>query len=104
MGDAFNDVLVPYHLTTMEFNEQVKRLLTEDGIYVVNVVDKFHSGGFLRAVVTTLRASFPHVYLFADSKDFESDNRFTFVVAGRVAAVHLRGCLFCEPCRAARRS
>ena len=82
VGDAFNDVSVPYHLTTMEFNEQVKRLLTEDGIYVVNVVDKFHSGGFLRAVVTTLRASFPHVYLFADSKDFESDNRFTFVVAG----------------------
>ena len=66
----------------MEFNDQVKRLLTEDGIYVVNVVDKFHSGGFLRAVVTTLRASFPHVYLLADSRDFEEDNRFTFVVAG----------------------
>lgn len=82
IGDAFNDVSVPYHLTTMEFNEQVKRLLTDDGIYVVNVVDKFHSGGFLRAMVTTLRASFPHVYLFADSKDFEDDNRFTFVVAG----------------------
>ena len=82
IGDAFNDVSVPYHLTTREFNEQVKGLLTDDGVYVVNVVDKFHSGGFLRAVVTTLRASFPHVYLLADSKDFEEDNRFTFVVAG----------------------
>ncbi|MCY3545208.1 MAG: fused MFS/spermidine synthase [Chloroflexota bacterium] len=81
IGDAFNDVSVPYHLTTMEFNEEVKRLLTDDGIYAVNVVDKFHSGGFLRAVVTTLRASFPHVYLLADSDNFVEDNRFTFVVA-----------------------
>ena len=82
IGDAFNDVSVPYHLTTMEFNEQVKQLLTDDGIYAVNVVDQYHSGGFLRAVITTLRATFPHVYLLADSKDFEADNRFTFVVAG----------------------
>ena len=83
IGDAFNDVSVPYHLTTLEFNEQVKRLLTQDGIYVVNVVDKFHSGGFLRAMVTTLQASFPHVYLFSDSsRDFKDDNRFTFVVVG----------------------
>ena len=82
IGDAFDDVSVPYHLTTLEFNEQVKRLLKDDGIYAVNVVDKFHSGNFLRAVITTLRAGFPHVYLFAESKDFENDNRFTFVVAG----------------------
>ena len=82
IGDAFNDVSVPYHLTTKEFNEQVRRLLTDDGIYVVNVVDQFHSGGFLRAVITTLQATFPHVYLLADSEDFEADNRFTFVVAG----------------------
>ena len=82
IGDAFNDVSVPYHLTTLEFNEQVKQLLTEDGIYVMNVVDQFHSGNFLRAVITTLRASFPYVYLLADSRDFEQDNRFTFVVAG----------------------
>ncbi len=82
IGDAFNDVSVPYHLTTMEFNEEVKRLLTDDGLYVMNVVDKYHSGGFLRSVITTLQATFPHVYLLADSDLFEEDNRFTFVVAG----------------------
>ena len=82
IGDAFNDVSVPYHLTTLEFNEQVRGLLTDEGMYVVNVVDKYHSGGFLRSMVTTLQATFPHVYLFADSRDFEGDNRFTFVVAG----------------------
>ena len=48
----------------------------------MNVVDKYHSGGFLRAVITTLQASFPYVYLFADSDLFEEDNRFTFVAAG----------------------
>ena len=82
IGDAFNDVSVPYHLTTREFNEQVKTLLTDDGVYVVNVVDRFRSGAFLRAVVTTLQASFPNVYLFTDGNDFEADNRYTFVVAG----------------------
>ena len=87
IGDAFNDVSVPYHLTTMEFNEQVKQLLTDDGIYVVNVVDKYHSGGFLRAVITTLQASFPHVYLLADSDHFKEDNRFTFVVAGALQPI-----------------
>ena len=31
-GDAFNDVSVPYHLTTHEFNESVRRLLTPGGL------------------------------------------------------------------------
>ena len=102
IGDAFNDVSVPYHLTTMEFNEQVKQLLTEDGIYAVNVVDQYHSGGFLRAVVTTLRASFPHVHLLADSKDFEADNRFTFVVAASMQPIAYADVYFASHARARR--
>ena len=39
-GDAFNDFSVPWHLTTLEFNEKVKSLLnSESGVYLINVID-----------------------------------------------------------------
>lgn len=41
-GDAFNDFSVPWHLTTREFQEHVSDLLEpEDGVFLVNVIDKF---------------------------------------------------------------
>ena len=67
VGDAFNDVSVPYHLTTLEFNEMVFELLSEDGVYAINIVDKMHSGRFLRSVVATLQETFPHVYVMRDN-------------------------------------
>ncbi|MGE5603540.1 MAG: fused MFS/spermidine synthase, partial [Nitrososphaerales archaeon] len=39
MGDAFNDFSVPYHLTTLEFNERVAAWLADDGVYMVNLID-----------------------------------------------------------------
>ncbi len=39
-GDAFNDLSVPWHLTTREFSEKVAKLLTpEKGVYLVNIID-----------------------------------------------------------------
>ena len=58
VGDAFDHFSVPYHLTTLEFNERVEELLKDGGLYTLNVVDKLHKGRFLRAVVHTLRADF----------------------------------------------
>ncbi|MXY21073.1 MAG: hypothetical protein F4Y49_07025 [Dehalococcoidia bacterium] len=80
VGDAFNDVSVPYHLTTLEFNEMVYGLLAEDGVYAINIVDKMHSGRFLRSVVATLQQTFPYVYVMRDNTSWESDDRYTFVV------------------------
>ncbi len=82
IGDAFNDLSVPYHLTTLEFNEQVRALLKDDGIYAVNVVDKLHSGKFLRAYINTLQRTFPYVYLIRDIPDWGDDSRTPHVVAG----------------------
>ena len=81
VGDAFNDVSVPYHLTTLEFNEMVFGLLSEDGVYALNIVDKMHSGRFLRSVVTTLQQTFPYVYVMRDDTNWDGDTRYTFVVA-----------------------
>jgi MFS family permease len=42
-GDAFNDFSVPWHLTTREFNERVNSLLSDDGVYMINIIDKYLS-------------------------------------------------------------
>lgn len=39
-GDAFNDLGVPWHLTTLEYTQKVAQLLdSEHGVYLVNVID-----------------------------------------------------------------
>jgi len=84
IGDAFNDLSVPYHLTTREFNEQIAGLLTPDGIYAVNVVDKFQSGRFARAFVHTLKETFPNVYVIREDDNWPDDGQKTHVVAASV--------------------
>ena len=65
-GDAFNDLSVPYHLTTLEFTRMVRSRMTDNGIYLVNVVDK-PDGEFLNAIGSTLAAVFPNVWILAGS-------------------------------------
>ncbi len=62
VGDAFNDFSVPYHLTTHEFNQLIADHLTEDGVYLVNIIDG-QAGRFLRSYVHTLSQTFEHVYV-----------------------------------------
>ena len=60
VGDAFAGQTVPWHLTTAEVVEELDRLLRDDGVYVMNVID----GGddrFARAMLATLRTGFDHV-------------------------------------------
>jgi spermidine synthase len=60
IGDAFASRSVPWHLTTREFLTEAKRVLTADGLYVMNVID----GGefdFARAEVATLKQVFGNV-------------------------------------------
>ncbi len=84
LGDAFNDFSVPYHLTTMEFNQLVADHLTEDGFYMVNIIDG-RQGRFVRAYVSTLGQVFNHVYVAPIGGDLGTVARQTFVI---VAAQH----------------
>ncbi|MBI3977228.1 MAG: fused MFS/spermidine synthase [Chloroflexi bacterium] len=79
-GDAFNDLSVPYHLTTLEFGRLVRDHLTDDGVYLVNVVDNFKTGQFVRAFVNTLREVFPHVYLTGPGAYWDSSSPSTYVI------------------------
>ena len=62
VGDAFGGIAVPWHLTTREVAEQVRRVLRPDGVYAVNVID-YQPDRFARAELATLRAVFGHVVL-----------------------------------------
>ncbi len=82
-GDAFNDLSVPYHLTTREFTADLQELLSPDGVYMINIIDVYREGlgRFLGSFVGTAMQSFPYVYVFASSSDGPTEERDTFVVA-----------------------
>jgi spermidine synthase len=42
-GDAFNDFSVPWHLTTREFNEKIKKMMSPNGVYMINIIDAYKS-------------------------------------------------------------
>jgi hypothetical protein len=66
IGDAFGGVSVPWHLTTRETVEDIRRVLTDDGVYVLNVID-YPPLGFARAEAATLADVFAHVGVIADA-------------------------------------
>lgn len=68
IGDAFGGVSVPWHLTTVEAMTDVRRVLTEDGIYVANLIDHGDMA-FARAEVATLATVFDHVVVCAKPDD-----------------------------------
>ena len=42
-GDAFNDFSVPWHLTTVEFNDRLEGLLEPGGAYMINIIDVYRA-------------------------------------------------------------
>jgi len=90
-GDAFNDLSVPYHLTTREFTGNLRRLLSPEGVYMINIIDVYREGlgRFLGSFVGTAMESFPYVYVFSSSSDGPTDDRDTFVVACSVRALDI---------------
>ena len=71
---------MPYHLTTVEFNRIIARRMKPDGIYLVNVIDKFEDGEFLKAYANALRGAFPYVYVFGKGEAFRPFDRNTYVL------------------------
>jgi spermidine synthase len=88
LGDAFNDYSVPYHLTTLEFNRQVRARLASDGLYMVNVIDGIRRD-FLRAFVYTLQQTFRSVYVVPASTAWRNSPRMTYVLIATDAALDL---------------
>jgi len=84
-GDAYNHYAVPFHLTTLEFLQKIRELMSPQGVYVQNILEVYDSGLFLGAMINTIRQCFPYVYAFsplAAGPSSDSNRRETFVVAG----------------------
>lgn len=64
IGDAFGGLAVPWHLTTVEFTQDVKATLRPGGTYMLNVID-YPPMAFARAEAATLASVFEHVALVA---------------------------------------
>jgi hypothetical protein len=104
-GDAFNDFSVTWHLTTREFNSKLANLLSDDGVYMINIIDVYESdkmareraekretsveseleraqnlGGFLSSWVKTAQETFPYVYVYGTDVEPGRGDRETFVV------------------------
>ena len=81
-GDAFNDLSIPYHLTTKEFTLQLKRLLKPDGLLLANVIDSFKKGAFMPSYIRTLEEVFGkgNVHLITLSSEYEHIGVSTCVV------------------------
>ena len=82
--DALNHYSVPFQLTTRQFNEKIAQTLTDDGIYMIELIDVFESGLFLGAFVNTLQETFAFVSVIS-GRDVPPEDRNTFVI---IAAQH----------------
>jgi spermidine synthase len=80
IGDAFNDLSIPYHLTTLEFDQQIKRVLKPGGFYLALVIDKMNGGRFIPAYTDTVSQVWPAVQVLADNDTFSTSAASTFVV------------------------
>ncbi|MDD4859434.1 MAG: fused MFS/spermidine synthase [Dehalococcoidales bacterium] len=81
VGDVFNDLSTPYHLTTLEFDKLVKANMTADGIYMINIIDHYERGRYLPAFIHTLRQTFKYVYLMGTSDNWKGAGLSTYVIA-----------------------
>ncbi|HEU5287655.1 MAG TPA: fused MFS/spermidine synthase [Candidatus Limnocylindria bacterium] len=88
-GDAFNDIAIPWHLTTLEFDRMIRRSLAPDGLLMANIVDDFDRGDFLRASVNTLRQVFEYVYVFPREPQSATSHPTTFVLVASAAPLDL---------------
>jgi spermidine synthase len=80
--DAYNDLSIPYHLTTKEFAEEIKGIMKPNAILMSNIIDNFQKGAFLPSYIKTLREVFgqKNVYLISVSPKFRETRISTFIV------------------------
>jgi spermidine synthase len=78
IGDAFGGRAVPWHLTTVEFHQEIDRILETDGFYVLNVIDGAEMR-FVGSMVRTLVDVFPQVAVIADGNRLERGGNVVLV-------------------------
>ncbi len=88
IGDAFSGYTVPWHLTTIEFNEIVDSKMRSDGTYVINVIDDGNLR-FVKSAANTFRGVFEHVAVIAPPAYLAGLDGGNFVIVGSQAELDL---------------
>ncbi|OWK41789.1 fused MFS/spermidine synthase [Fimbriiglobus ruber] len=78
--DAVNDLTVPYHLLTKEFNDEAKAALAPDGVYLLTVIDLLEDGQLWKAAYHTLKKTFAHVELLVLNDNYDPYERQVYVL------------------------
>ena len=84
-GDAVNDYSAPYQLLTRQFNEKISDILSDRGVYMLTLIDVYDQGGYLGAVVNTLKQTFPNVYVLTEARMPDWARNTFIVVAARTS-------------------
>ncbi|HVN96932.1 MAG TPA: fused MFS/spermidine synthase [Syntrophorhabdaceae bacterium] len=89
--DAYNDLSIPYHLTTREFARQIKDIMNPDAILMSNIIDNFKKGAFLPSYIKTLQEVFgpKNVHLISVHPDFDKIGISTFIVLASNGALNM---------------
>jgi tetratricopeptide (TPR) repeat protein/MFS family permease len=66
--DAFDGYSIPFQLVTKEFNDRIARILADDGVYMINLIDIYETGSFLCSLVNTIQRTFPSVYVVVSKR------------------------------------
>lgn len=78
--DAYHDISVPYHMVTQEFAQAVKRKLTPEGLYLINIIDIFPDAKLVKSLVKTLQLEFRYVDVWLEEVP-EQVTRITYVIS-----------------------
>lgn len=78
--DVFHDISVPYHMVTREFAQTVKNKLTDNGIYLINIVDIFPDAKLVKSLIKTLDQDFQYVDVWLDNAP-DKVTRTTYVLS-----------------------
>ncbi|MFN9718276.1 MAG: fused MFS/spermidine synthase, partial [Planctomycetota bacterium] len=81
--DAVNDFCVPSHLMTKEYNQLIRRILRNDGVYLLTVIDSLDAGLFVSSAAKTMDAAFPATRLLIPRETEALRGRSVFVIASR---------------------
>ncbi len=70
--DAFDGVIVPYHLVTLGFVDLARAALRPGGLHIVNLID-IPPLGYAAGIVATLRGRYANVALLSDPATLEEE-------------------------------
>ncbi len=79
--DALDDYSIPYQLTTKEFNDKIFRILSDTGVYMIELIGIFDSGLFVGSFINTLEQTFPYVYVVTKRAPRSERNTFIIIAA-----------------------